>query len=319
MFGITYPLLAALLLAMASTTGWIIDMHMVFFAFLAVLAGLADWRVIVVGTLVTALHHLLLNFVAPALVFPDGANLARVLFHAVIVVIESAVLIILCRQFEALIHNLMDARQAEIALDAERNAEREAVAAGQRQVLAGLSARLGALAEGDLASRLDGFPQEYRQVESDFNAAFAAVCATLGEVIGGMGAMTNGAGEIRVAADDLARRTEEQAANLEETAAAIGAINASAQDSAATSARARSSIEGASTRAEDGVQIVSEAVGAMQLISQSSNEISSMVAVIESISFQTNLLALNAGVEAARAGEAGKGFAVVAGEVRALA
>lgn len=97
---VTYPLLAGLLLAMASTTGWLLDMHMLFFAFLAVLAALADWRAIVVGTAVTALHHLLLNFVAPAYVFPDGADLARVVFHAVVLLVEAGVLIALCRQFE---------------------------------------------------------------------------------------------------------------------------------------------------------------------------------------------------------------------------
>ncbi|MET3583966.1 methyl-accepting chemotaxis protein [Pseudorhizobium tarimense] len=57
----------------------------------------------------------------------------------------------------------------------------------------------------------------------------------------------------------------------------------------------------------------------MDKIDQSSKKISSILGVIDEITFQTNLLALNAGVEAARAGEAGKGFAVVAREVRELA
>ena len=72
---------------------WQIDMHMSFFAALAVLGALVCWRTIIVVSGVIALHHLILNFAVPYWVFPEGGQFWRVVLHAVVVIVEAGVLI----------------------------------------------------------------------------------------------------------------------------------------------------------------------------------------------------------------------------------
>ncbi|WP_245292542.1 methyl-accepting chemotaxis protein [Rhizobium sp. 9140] len=202
-------------------------------------------------------------------------------------------------------------RQAE--LEHER-------AEAMAQATSGLAKGLTHLASGDLSFQLtERFADDFETLRTDFNRAVEQLRDTLSAVADATGSIDSGSREISQSADDLSRRTEQQAASLEETAAALDEITANVASSSKRAEEARSVAVQANDSARQSGAVVNSAVDAMSKIEQSSNQISSIIGVIDEIAFQTNLLALNAGVEAARAGEAGKGFAVVAQEVRELA
>lgn len=128
-----------------------------------------------------------------------------------------------------------------------------------------------------------------------------------------------GADEISEGNTELSSRVEAQAASLEETASTMEELTAAAKNNAENANAVNGQANETGKSAEKGIEVVKNAVLAMEQISVSSKKIADIIGVIDEIAFQTNLLALNAAVEAARAGEQGRGFAVVAGEVRNLA
>jgi methyl-accepting chemotaxis protein len=201
-----------------------------------------------------------------------------------------------------------------------REAQKAQEAADVKFAVDNLADGLSRLSNGDVSHRISlPFTATLDAVRNDFNGSAEKLQSALGRIAENARGIEAGSNEIRSAADDLAKRTEQQAAAVEETAAALEEITTVVKDTARRAHEAGQLVAGARSHAEASGSVVRQAVGAMEQIEKSSNEISNIIGVIDEIAFQTNLLALNAGVEAARAGEAGKGFAVVAQEVRELA
>lgn len=89
---------------------WQVDYHMYFFGVFAMLAAYVDWRPIALAATLTALHHLVLDLVVPANVFPEE-GLDRVLVHAIAVVAECGVLFWLTIEIDRLFKRVQEANE----------------------------------------------------------------------------------------------------------------------------------------------------------------------------------------------------------------
>ena len=188
-----------------------------------------------------------------------------------------------------------------------------------RDIVTGMQ-RLGA---GNLGHDVPDSPADSRnevhQLFHSLSGTQGALRRMIRQVRHSVGEIHIGAREIAAGNTDLSSRTEEQAASLQETAASMEELASTVRQNADNARQANELATGASGTAHRGEQAVEGMVATMRRIADSSDRITDIIGVIDSIAFQTNILALNAAVEAARAGEQGKGFAVVASEVRALA
>lgn len=188
--------------------------------------------------------------------------------------------------------------------------------------------------EGDLTVRFNWKTNnELGRMAQGFDRLLDRLQATISDTKGSSASLLQAADKLRGIASDSASIVAQQTEETEQVATAMNEMTATAQSVAESSARAENIAKDADTLAENGKMFIDKTTDAIQRqlennqasvetsasLQTASENIGSILSVIENIAEQTNLLALNAAIEAARAGEHGRGFAVVSDEVRQLA
>lgn len=80
----------SLMVGAAGGSPWQPDLHMSYFAGVALVAVYCDPIAILAATATVAVHHLALNYLLPEAIYPGGTSLLRVVLHAVILVAEAS-------------------------------------------------------------------------------------------------------------------------------------------------------------------------------------------------------------------------------------
>lgn len=271
------------------------EYHFSVFVLLSALLAWRDWRPLIMGAGVIAIHHLTFNYLQEYGLFNITVfmhtGLHMVIMHGLYVVAQTVFLVFLAVRME------QDARSASEV------------------------AKLAAV-----INRESGYltlAHDARTSRSPFARTFSltldAMRTTLEQVSGNVSQLLEASQTLLQRNTALSERTDNQARSLAVTASAMEQLAAAASLTRDKASEARTLAMQASDVARQGGENIRSAMTSMTHIREESLKINGILELIDGIAFQTNILSLNASVEAARAGAHGKGFAVVAAEVRTLA
>ncbi len=195
----------------------------------------------------------------------------------------------------------------------------------------------------DLNLLIENVSQRVEQLASaseETSSSILEMAASIEEMAQNVEALANSVEETATAIEEMGSSIKEIDENMEklanfifETSSSMKQMEASIQQIGESASESYELSSRVVENARKGMNSVEQTIQAMETIKEtvdragdvieklgrSSEEIGTIITVIDDIADQTNLLALNAAIIAAQAGEHGRGFAVVAEEIRDLA
>jgi methyl-accepting chemotaxis protein len=190
----------------------------------------------------------------------------------------------------------------------------------------------GQVAAGDL--RVDIKPRSEKDVlGNSFARMVESLKSSTADISEAVNLLGSSASEILASTTQVASGTAETATAISETTTTVEEVRQAGQLSSKKAQNVSDIANRVANVSRDGQKAVGETAAGMRNIreqmdsiaativrlSEQSQSIGGIIAVVNDLADQSNLLSVNAAIEAARAGEQGSAFSVVAQEIRSLA